>query len=288
MKINDYILIDFENLNSSSEIKNCQNDRFNILLFLGPQKKFDVEIIKSFSGKKIEIYRIEHPGKNSLDFYMVYQVGRIIERDKFSKIFIISMDKNYDPLVKNLVNDGVFIKRFDSVDKLNMYLNIDPINLLESSASKIEEYIKINNKKFIGRSNLKEFINSTFQEILTEPEIFTIINILENRIKYDDLYETIVNNKIQIKNEKLKNESKMTSNNLIDSNKNKSKNDLSRFINHIKKDNVSKPKKLKTLFNALKNWFGNSTTESQIEEYVKTMVRLGIIVINNDKIKYKF
>ncbi len=96
-----YILIDFENIQPTEIQINKLPIDFNILLFLGVNNKtLPVDLAKSLHRfKSIEFISIQKQGKNGLDFCLSYYIGRIIEKDKNTNIYILSKDKGYDPLI---------------------------------------------------------------------------------------------------------------------------------------------------------------------------------------------
>ncbi|MDO4642879.1 MAG: PIN domain-containing protein, partial [Cardiobacteriaceae bacterium] len=50
----------------------------------------------------VHFVRLEKAGKNALDFYLSYYLGRITEQDKQAYICILSRDGGYDVLVEHL------------------------------------------------------------------------------------------------------------------------------------------------------------------------------------------
>ncbi|MCS7052476.1 MAG: PIN domain-containing protein [Ignavibacterium sp.] len=281
MNIDNFILIDFENINSSEDISYCPVENFNIMLFLGPQKKIDVEVLKSLSGRRVNFYRIEFTGKNALDFYLVFHIGKIIQKNLFSRIYIISKDKNYDSLVKNLLKENIFIKRFDSIYQFTMYFNADPIRLLEHCSEQLEIFIVKKNKTFINRKELKNFISSTFQDLLLETEISTIINILENRLGALKIYspsKSLNNIDIPLNDQ---NKSKK----LAELDENKEKRFLI-YIERLKTSTNSRPARVTTIKNSINNWFGNTLKKEQVEKFFQELIKREIIKVYNDKIIY--
>ncbi|WP_165090487.1 PIN domain-containing protein [Neisseria yangbaofengii] len=106
-----HILIDFENVQPKAEQLNGLDDEScHIWLFLGKlqQKSLSVELCEALCrfGKNVHFVRIAKTGKNVLDFYLAYYLGKITEQDNEALICILSRDGGFDVLVEHLEDVG--------------------------------------------------------------------------------------------------------------------------------------------------------------------------------------
>nr|WP_165009947.1 PIN domain-containing protein [Neisseria yangbaofengii] len=106
-----HILIDFENVQPKAEQLNGLDDEScHIWLFLGKlqQKSLSVELCEALCrfGKNVHFVRIAKTGKNVLDFYLAYYLGKITEQDNEALICILSRDGDFDVLVEHLEDVG--------------------------------------------------------------------------------------------------------------------------------------------------------------------------------------
>lgn len=101
-----HILIDFENVQpEASQLSGVDDENCHIWLFLGKQQKIlSVELCEALCrfGKNVHFVRVAKTGKNALDFYLAYYLGKITEQDKEALICILSRDGGFDVLVEHL------------------------------------------------------------------------------------------------------------------------------------------------------------------------------------------
>lgn len=105
-----HILIDFENVQPEAAQLNGLDESCHIWLFLGKlqQKTLSVELCEALCrfGKNVHFVRVAKTGKNALDFYLAYYLGKITEQDKEALICILSRDGGFDVLVEHLEDVG--------------------------------------------------------------------------------------------------------------------------------------------------------------------------------------
>lgn len=103
----NHLLIDFENLQPAN-LDRLDDKNTCIWLFLGlhQQRNIELELCESLCrfGKNVRFIRLEKSGKNALDFYISFYLGRIIESDPHAQIAILSRDGGYDTLVEHIRN----------------------------------------------------------------------------------------------------------------------------------------------------------------------------------------
>lgn len=153
-----HILIDYENIQPKS-FNDIEANECHIWLFLGvnQQKTLPLELVETllkFDSKNVHIIRMQHTGKNALDFYLSFYLGKISEIDSQADVCILARDSGYDVLVEHLnsVYDGIDIIRSANANQLSLAYNLD---------DKIESDIEKSQLIFEGKQNtLSDNINS--------------------------------------------------------------------------------------------------------------------------------
>ena len=136
-----HILIDYENIQPKSfdgiEAKDC-----HVWLFLGvnQQKSLPLELVETllgFNNENIHIIKMQHAGKNALDFYLSFYLGKISEIDPKADVCILARDSGYDILVEHLNSayDGINIVRLASANQLNVADESNEKNALDIEKS---------------------------------------------------------------------------------------------------------------------------------------------------------
>jgi hypothetical protein len=151
------IFIDFENLQKIDINKIDTKTKIIVMVGLDQENKaieFISKIIKKVSS--IEVIKINGRGKNAMDFFIAFYLGKYYTDIKDSKIIISSKDKGYDPLIKHLDGYGMSIEK----------INVD--NIVEIIEPKIKE-TKTHIKKQDNKKN--------------EDENNTIISYLQKQTK---------------------------------------------------------------------------------------------------------
>lgn len=102
-----HILIDFENVQPEPEqLAELDDEQCHIWLFLGrlQQRVLSVELCEALCrfGKNVHFVKVARIGKNALDFYLAYYLGKITEQDTEALICILSRDGGFDILVEHL------------------------------------------------------------------------------------------------------------------------------------------------------------------------------------------
>lgn len=136
-----HILIDYENIQPKS-FDNVEVDECHVWLFLGvnQQKNLPLELVETllrFDNRNVHIIKMQHSGKNALDFYLSFYLGKISEIDSKADICILARDSGYDILVEHLNSayDGINIMRLENTNQLNVTCELN-----ESTTSDIEEF----------------------------------------------------------------------------------------------------------------------------------------------------
>lgn len=116
-----YVLIDYENIQPKNLLLLAQPS-FHIAFFVGPsQETIRIEVLdlmQRLGNDRVKHIKVEDRGKNSLDFHLVYYLGRLIERNPDGHYHVISKDNGYDPLVSHLGKRRVKAFRHDDINHI--------------------------------------------------------------------------------------------------------------------------------------------------------------------------
>lgn len=173
-----HILIDYENIQPKS-FDNIEVDECHVWLFLGinQQRSLPLELVETllrFNNRNVHIIKMQHAGKNALDFYLSFYLGKISEIDPKADVCILARDSGYDILVEHLNSayDGINIKRLVNADQLtvdyelhkNIALDIEEISLIvednQSSLCNSSNHVEMKSEYILAQS-LEEKIPKT-------------------------------------------------------------------------------------------------------------------------------
>lgn len=113
-----HILVDFENVPIKS-LPIFDSDAFRICIFLGPNNKsLNADVVKQLHqfGNRAEYITLEKSGKNALDFYIAFYLGRLSAVNPGDKFQIISKDQGFETLIEHLQAKGIDAIRMASVE----------------------------------------------------------------------------------------------------------------------------------------------------------------------------
>ncbi|MBS9780556.1 MAG: hypothetical protein KGV51_08010 [Moraxellaceae bacterium] len=102
-----HILVDYENVMPNNFDIISDIEEVHIWLFLGlyQQRVLSYALVKSlfqFNSKHIHFIDMHHQGKDALDHYLSFYLGKISEIDKNAQVYILSRDCGYDLLIEHL------------------------------------------------------------------------------------------------------------------------------------------------------------------------------------------
>jgi hypothetical protein len=116
-----YLLVDYENINLVNAGRLDAGD-LDVWVFVGPnQKNLPIETVKSLLplGDRTRIIEISRQGKNSLDFHICYELGVLSrETPKPAKVFVLSNDKGYEPIVEYARKKGLAVERVANLSQV--------------------------------------------------------------------------------------------------------------------------------------------------------------------------
>ncbi|MGP5134287.1 PIN domain-containing protein [Psychrobacter cibarius] len=188
-----HILIDYENIQPKS-FDNVEVDECHVWLFLGvnQQKNLPLELVETllrFDNRNVHIIKMQHSGKNALDFYLSFYLGKISEIDSKADICILARDSGYDILVEHLNSayDGINIMRLENTNQLNVACELN-----ESTTSDIEGF------SLIDEDNQDVILDNVVMEN-NQPPDQSLEKIIPKAVIHDCyilVFDSIVNRKV--------------------------------------------------------------------------------------------
>jgi len=181
------LLVDFENV-QQVELREL-DDSYRVVIFVGAsQKSVPIDMVTNAQrlGGRVEWQRIAGDGRNALDFFIAYHLGRVMERAPRPECIVLSKDKGFDPLLKHLAASGLKCRRVNSLQELRA-APAEPTLRGSREQPRDEPHVK-RVVELLGklekrsrprkRKTLAQSISAAFQKRLSREDIDRIINTL--------------------------------------------------------------------------------------------------------------
>lgn len=152
-----HILIDTENINPIIPTPEWKSDLI-IYLFEGPTSNIK-KYKKTLKDYKIIHIKLDYMGKDALDNLIMFELGRLIEKNPTHEYIIYSNDKGFSALVKHLKSKFFKVAHKDVTGKDIPYYTpeLEPIiKRVISHLNKDKEYTKEHMYRIIHYSILKK------------------------------------------------------------------------------------------------------------------------------------
>ena len=173
----ELLLVDFENVQQVDLSRLDQACR--VIVFVGAsQKAIPIELVTSAQklGPRVEWQKIEGNGSNALDFHIACHLGRVLEKSPQLHCIVLSKDKGFDPLLRQLNKIGLRCKRINSL------LELDPKSapVDDPDYKRVVEVLGKSDKKTRPRrlKTLSQHISSIFQKNIAQKDIDRIVDML--------------------------------------------------------------------------------------------------------------
>lgn len=173
----ELLLVDFENVQQVDLSR--LDEACHVIIFVGAsQKAIPIELVTSSQklGPRVEWQKIEGNGSNALDFHIACHLGRVLEKAPQVHCIVLSKDKGFDPLLRQLNKFGLKCKRINSL------LELDPKSapVDDPNYARVIELLGKSDKKSRPRrlKTLSQHISSMFQKNIAQKDIDRIIDQL--------------------------------------------------------------------------------------------------------------
>ncbi len=182
---NEYLYIDFENVQDVN-VKYIK-ETTKVKIIVGQDQKnipFDLVSKTQKYGDSVEWIKVEGKGKNALDFFIAFYIGKASATEKDKKFTIYSKDTGYDPLIEHLKSKKIDARRivsFQELEKSDTPKTTDP-NLTKA----IE---MLSTMKSIGRPKRRKTLSSFIGPRLNGTKQNEINSIIEELFIKKYVYE---------------------------------------------------------------------------------------------------
>lgn len=192
------VFLDFENV-AEIDPKVLKRKDIFLTVFYGPkQKKIDIEAAKAIHehSKRVKMVKVKATGKNALDFVLAGYVGYAVRANPADHFHIISKDKGFDALVKQLRGEKICAHRHDGFEEIltpgkeptegavsnQLALPEDPVN------AAMEILRKRSFARPAKRKTLATFLRSSIGSDLSKQEAQDVIDALcsSGKIKIEE------------------------------------------------------------------------------------------------------
>ena len=194
----NFVLVDFENV-QPEDVGLLNGRSFKIKIFAGArQAKIAIKTASALQpfGADAEYVQVDGIGKNALDFYIAYYIGRMAAETPDVSFCVISKDTGFDPLLKHLSAQGISCQRLESIadipgvkisssksiaDTVKAVKTPEPRSIPEKVDVVIGNLAK--RKAAMPRTlkALRSTINALFKNALPESELDALIEKLNKR-----------------------------------------------------------------------------------------------------------
>jgi PIN domain len=113
------LLIDFENVHKVDI--SLLDGRYRAIIFVGANQnppKAAKNKATAHRFTRVDFVKVEGTGRNALDFYIAFQLGRTFETAPDTEYIVLSKDKGYDPLLTHLNKNGLKCRRVNFLEEL--------------------------------------------------------------------------------------------------------------------------------------------------------------------------
>jgi len=180
---NKLVLVDYENIQNLDGIDKILDYDMKVLVGKN-QTKIPIDLVLQTQqlGKSLEWLKVNGQGKNALDFYISFYMGKYLEAKKYTNFVIVSKDTGYDPLIEHIneVAGSRMVKRVTNIIQVSQK-QLDK-TITPELKKLIDQLKKIQgNKRPKKRSTLTGFATSVFANQKSKDEINKIVEELYTR-----------------------------------------------------------------------------------------------------------
>lgn len=177
------VLVDYENIQNLDGIDKMLDYDMKVLVGKN-QTKIPIDLVLQTQqlGKSLEWLKVNGQGKNALDFYISFYMGKYLEAKRYTNFVIVSKDTGYDPLIDHIneVAGSRIVKRVTNITQVS-HKQVDK-TITPELKKLIDQLKKIQgNKRPKKRSTLTGFATSVFVNQKSKDEINEIVEELYTR-----------------------------------------------------------------------------------------------------------
>ncbi len=116
----NHVFVDFENVPSVDLAAIGDHDAEVILLIGEKQRRLELSLVQQIHehATKVTLVEVGASGRNALDLVLAWHLGKTAERHPDDFYFVVSKDKDYNPLIAHLRTRGLKIERIEAFSAL--------------------------------------------------------------------------------------------------------------------------------------------------------------------------
>ena len=202
-----HIFVDFENV-PSVDLSLIGEHNAEVTLLIGEkQRKLEIPLVRQIHAHaaKVTLIEVGSSGRNALDLVLAWHLGKIAERYPTDSFFVVSKDKDFEPLLRHLRTLGLDVARVDAFSSLPFLASAgaEPARpgagarrstaaaspeIAPASGSEDERLAKLIDRlqhktkaRPSRRKTLLSHINGFYGNQLAEPELAAIVATLQQR-----------------------------------------------------------------------------------------------------------
>ena len=177
------LLVDFENVQQVELAR--LDDSYRVVIFVGASQKsvpFDLVTNAQRLGSRIEWQKVSGEGRNALDFFIAWHLGRVMDKPHKPECIVLSRDKGFDPLLKHLNSSGMKCRRITSLAELRHAHAVHPSPAApeDPQVRRVVELLGKLEKKARPRKRrtLTQSISAMYQKKLSRQDVEGTINTM--------------------------------------------------------------------------------------------------------------
>ena len=116
----NHVFVDFENV-PSVDLSAIGDKPVEVTLLIGEkQRRLDLRLVRQIHehATKVTLIEVGASGRNALDLVLAWHLGKTSERHSEDTFFVVSKDRDFDPLLAHLRARGLRVARVESFSAL--------------------------------------------------------------------------------------------------------------------------------------------------------------------------
>src|SRR3954468_21509405 len=110
------VFVDFENVHTV-DLTLIGDKQAEVTLLIGEkQRRLELALVRQIHehAAKVTLIEVGAAGRNALDLVLAWHLGKTAERYPDDPYFVVSKDKDFDPLIPHLRTLGLRVERIDA------------------------------------------------------------------------------------------------------------------------------------------------------------------------------
>jgi len=181
----EFLYIDYENVQDVNV--DVIKKSMKVMIIVGEdQSKVPIDLVQKTQpfGNSVEWIRVKGRGRNALDFFISFYLGKDVAAEPKKSFIIYSKDTGYDPLIGHLNNSGIKARRIVSFQELS---SKKAIAIDEAGIKKVKENLK--KVTPIKRPKKRSSLQAHITDLLSGMSKKDIENVIEDLFIEKIVYE---------------------------------------------------------------------------------------------------